>query len=439
MHYNRNCVGLADTADNQGISYPGRFMEHDHQPIDPPNNGSPIGYCPHCDYQLLAPGRCSECGKEIPTKRIRHRPRAARRIRWLKRGLAISVLVSLALGGRWALQGGYQYRLYSNTLLVDAYPADTMAAKEIARRIGGQGMTDDQLQALIDKSFNVTMSVRSPRPRRIKAGCHIKINTKAGSLFKLDPDFFSIKEYFEAQLDGLAVVPQTSSLSLDNGSNQQTTDAILFFDRNPGTGDHELELRVNARLATVDPTLNGALATFANARLQVPLNARFNVIDQSIFEMLKCLDSEADIAALKENCRMGLVKNGLVGSEFQACARAIKSDSYWYVLVSELQGQHGRITTKTEIYFSPSMMRPSSWITISDAARGMTRAECRWSCDYTAQFDKGADAVYPFALNWTFTDSDNLPEFKPNCPCELPYARPPDQIIRLNNVERAGS
>jgi len=129
---------------------------------DSESASEPMGYCPRCDYALLAPGRCPECGVEISPAHIRSRPRALRRRRWIRRVSVIAVVALAGWGGLRFHRSG-AWRRYVPTSMLMAWREDSVEAeKELIRRLRDGELSDAEADALVSTLFALEIENADP-------------------------------------------------------------------------------------------------------------------------------------------------------------------------------------------------------------------------------------------------------------------------------------
>lgn len=395
----------------------------------------------------MAAGVCAECGQSVAIDEIRVRSRAARRRIWIKRGIGTVVLIGalfgLYRGGKWAINAGYHYRLYTNTMLIDGYPMNSAATPEILRRLGLREFDDREFERLVEKSFTLELSTRTPRPRGLRAALNLGIKSNQGSLFVLGINHDGFVDSLTARLDRVPCELSSSSTRIDSFMSRysiQTIDASIEFDEIPAVGSHQFDVQFKSVGSAVDPQVSQAIASYPEPVVQFQKSTNFEVMDCSVCDLIKCLDSQDDVNHLRDEFRMAILQStSRLGSEaglrYYACAVSPDTKQRFFVRIQQLDGTAKIGVIKCSLMF-PVFSQDGFHSIFGDfSLRGYDTVVCRWAVDISSAFNNGADSIYPFELEWTFHDLNNLPEFQSECECNLPCARAPDRIVRVDNAD----
>lgn len=132
---------------------------------EPTGDASPVGFCPYCDYQLVAVGTCPECGKAVIAASIRSQPRGFLFRKWSKRLFFLTVMAGVCYGG-WRF---YRSDVWLRTLSVERLTswASTFprARSELLRRNWAGQLTVTDKQHVVRSLFQIECDVIEPRPR----------------------------------------------------------------------------------------------------------------------------------------------------------------------------------------------------------------------------------------------------------------------------------
>ncbi|HPF38247.1 MAG TPA: hypothetical protein P5081_11195 [Phycisphaerae bacterium] len=248
----------------------------------PPQHAVPTGYCPHCDYALMAPGVCPECGVDVPADRMRA-PRRWSRVRNAVRRarkpvLTLIIIVSLISAANWAFETGQFYRLYSSETLLARYPSNRQESAEIARRVMNNAFTAKEIQTRIAKSFTVKLSVDSPYPKNTPVNFTYTADMRRGTLF-----FLRSSPIVTAQVDGKACkLPFGTTSSnffgaavdrLRHEVGDWQTDVILSH------GAHRLDVTWNFEIKFFDPRLDSHLPPPAATGVPITRSCNFRIAE----------------------------------------------------------------------------------------------------------------------------------------------------------------
>lgn len=393
---------------------------------------TPLGYCPHCDYQLLGAGICPECGKSVPSHGIQGRSRGQRRRRWGKAVLVILLVVGFLFSARWAIQHGWHYRIYSDAMLIDVYPNDVRATREIERRLLASALTEHEINALVEKSFTSEMEVRSPRPIDVPPVYHIELNTNPGSLFDLS---FDDGEFFRAtvsRLDGELVVPSSQRWSSGMGSGLQSIRASFPFKKELAAGEHIFDTKFALTCTAVNTNISLDVTIHREAA------TTFEVVDRTVCEMIDCNDAPEDIAFLQSTFKLLTHRipargDRPEGLKISACATEPNMPLRYVVVVRLFDGDRQVSSIANFAMFDVHTRFHPIATDFTKQCREADRITCQWQPTTSEIFEDQGRPYYPFVLEWNYElRSDNKPDWHDDLVCDAPDARPPDRIIPLH-------
>jgi|GEM_PF-4661851 len=144
--------------------------------IEPTGEASPVGFCPYCDYQLVAVGVCPECGKRVTKKNVQTDLQTTRRRRLLRRIFIALIPVALFFGGLKVYQSGIWKRWVPTAWLLSYEGPEDWPRHEALRRVKAEEVSDAEFKEIIKTYFNVRLAIRSPRPLDIPF--RISVNEK---------------------------------------------------------------------------------------------------------------------------------------------------------------------------------------------------------------------------------------------------------------------
>lgn len=125
----------------------------------------PAGYCPRCGH-AMDPGTCPECGTTVAAGELDSNSSRLQR-RWIRRGIVVSVLLALALGGRYAYHSlDWPSLLPTGILLPIQGGEHAPATVELARRAINGNLTPEQVDRLFHQAIGLedALHIRSPHP-----------------------------------------------------------------------------------------------------------------------------------------------------------------------------------------------------------------------------------------------------------------------------------
>ncbi|MCB9857801.1 MAG: hypothetical protein H6818_19120 [Phycisphaerales bacterium] len=374
-------------------------MEQDHQPIDPPTNDAPVGHCPHCDYQLLQPGTCPECGKDIAALHIRSLPRLTRRRRAIFRTTAAALLLAVVVAGRWAIRNGYQYRLYTNSMLIDQYPGNFKSDNELARRIGLQRLALEELDIVIDKSIELDISLRTPRPPDVPLTFHYLMNLRPGAFFcwsaKDQPEWASIVW----TVDDVRIEPAIRSDDTTSFGGRPTQFRGTFeTNATLGAGPHQLHAALTIRPIPFRSNLTSIMPLLQSRTFTLSRQAAFDIQDRPICEFIDCRDTPDDIEALRRLIRLNVRQDSAGDVAPDVCAEAHNTKLQLKGEIELIGESH---TTDSMDIHIPAASAPMTqhWTWITDPKR-FDHGTFRLRMDEASAFEGDADVFYPFTLEW---------------------------------------
>ncbi|HPF38246.1 MAG TPA: zinc ribbon domain-containing protein [Phycisphaerae bacterium] len=396
--------------------------ERPHQD-DNPDRAAPIGFCPHCDYQLLAPGVCPECGGDIPANKVRPRTRRDRRWRRIRRVFIATIALIAVVCLRYAYSRGYLYRLYTNGMLVDAYLRNPKVIPEIEQRLINNGFDDAEINALMDKSLVIRLSTRSPRPSDLRplfrvsvsrapgAILHFAASTRPGMPFKL----------MERLDDGewLEVMPTGGELNLT----RRTLESDIRFPELPTVGRHTFELRLDGAVEATNRKVNAAMKAWPTRAFIVSASTQFETVDQSVHSLIRFRNAPGDQQDFRRRIRLradlashSIPTGAIHRPDITICADP-SMPALWFKLLSERRSPDGDISRAiypalnfdVEAGYTQSANLAVVSVDVGD------HLLLRLTPDIVATFEHGGDAFYPFRLEWDL-DVDDGPRFLEQVP-----------------------
>ena len=208
---------------------------------DAEQQGEPLGYCPHCDYQLVEIGTCPECGKAVSVKTLSIDPRPKRRRKIAKRVAWLLALIAGGVGLQRFYVSGYWHRWAPTDWLLATQPDERWHKGELLRRIKLGDLTDTQLDAWIEKRHPYQFVIQNPRPRHVPL--QFRIKSGVTNAYRLaDPVISHAAIRVEAiRLNGhrVAADDMPDTLSKQGGSIK------LPWSLNPGTYELEVDIVVS--------------------------------------------------------------------------------------------------------------------------------------------------------------------------------------------------
>ena len=146
---------------------------------------APLGYCPHCAYPM-DPGRCPECGQDIPSQRLDARPGRRRRRRRARRVLALILLFLAGYTVHWMRDSPPVCPAI--VLLLLQGDENHWATIELARRHAARELTPWQTRWMFDKAL-VVGPLRVPQgpyplctPIPVSLECRFRLPPMSGPL-----------------------------------------------------------------------------------------------------------------------------------------------------------------------------------------------------------------------------------------------------------------
>lgn len=206
-----------------------------------------LGYCPHCDYALLAAGVCPECGKSIDPSRIRKRPRSVR----TRRAALFVCLSVLLVGGAFLAKSGLWHAWVPTSFLIRMQPASGWTSEEIFRRIDAGTLTESQKHEFLEQALPIRFGVRSPHPQAYPLFL-MELNDTGRSTGRLSSDVEQLVQIHEIRIDGERVAKRHVPTSyIKTEFKRSVRKFALRFDPLE-VGAHELKIRY-----TVVATIGG--------------------------------------------------------------------------------------------------------------------------------------------------------------------------------------
>ncbi|HPF38248.1 MAG TPA: hypothetical protein P5081_11200 [Phycisphaerae bacterium] len=411
-------------------------MNTDLRRTDHQEDANPIGYCPHCDYQLLAPGVCPECGLDIPAKRVLARARRDRRWRRIRRAFVATIAVISVVCLRYAYRQGYLYRIYTNDMLINEYPTNSMATGELLRRMIADGLTPSEMEIAVSKSFNVGFHIRTPRPRDIGAACEMTITPVINGLFRIDTNDFTADRVGAVTLDALVVRHSLQSFDVESGGRNQAVRVQRRGYPAPTVGEHQFRWRAQPSVLSFDPALDAAMTSRPPVRLVIDESTTVEVTDKTICEFLRCRDSDEDVAHLRNAFRLLPKRSSRSDTiQYDVDAPHLDAAQTFNFSINEYSGDRdvGALWTQFNIPAATFIPQFES-ITRLQIRTGVEKHVCRLSYDLSQVFEDGADSVYPFALEWDVAHLSTSDAESASWGDEFNSPRSPDRIIRLDDT-----
>jgi len=140
------------------------------------DRAEPIGYCPHCDYQLVAVGVCPECGETVTDQSVITEAQILKRRRFFRRlgrlSFFLVVAGGLAYGVHYVMKEGLWVKALSNNWLLSLHPDEpgSFVDNEVQARLGNGDFDPTQTAAYLNALIRIdlTLRARTPQPRGFK-------------------------------------------------------------------------------------------------------------------------------------------------------------------------------------------------------------------------------------------------------------------------------
>jgi|GEM_PF-3776388 len=148
-----------------GISVNKTMIQASGNNKNPSEDRIPLGYCPHCDYQLVTVGICPECGQAVAQESLRSRPQFALVRRWGKHAVYIALIAGILFGAWRAYQSDFWLRRFSVERLASWSATYPRAQNELDRRLAAGELSLADLQLVVLERFEMNANIIEPRPR----------------------------------------------------------------------------------------------------------------------------------------------------------------------------------------------------------------------------------------------------------------------------------
>ena len=267
--------------------------------VDPlsSNDGEPIGYCPQCDYQLINPGACPECGLNVSRQQIRTCARSARRRRRLfvaSRALGLLVLI---VGSVWYYRSYHWVTWMPTTVVISMFPDTPRTDETLTTRIRGNELTREQIDRLLDKSHQYTIQMDSEFSSDVPVSFLL---TTPYERFPLHRALAS-RGVGETTLNGETIAPSAIRTGIRGHAGTHTVVAVFRRPLDPG----------HYHLAGVYPlTLNPSGGGPFPLTFDVPFEAEFDVLKTSILQMTNLSETRSVDSIVEESMRAAICEIG---------------------------------------------------------------------------------------------------------------------------------
>jgi len=141
------------------------------------DDASPVGFCPHCDYPLVAGGICSECGNHVIASELNRIPNKLWRRMVIRRIAIIAAGLAVLITAWQIVDTGVWKNWVSTDYLISMQPQNDWSTEELFARIATGSLTQKQLVAYLDRAFLIQLDVRSPRP----IDCTLRLSLYTGT------------------------------------------------------------------------------------------------------------------------------------------------------------------------------------------------------------------------------------------------------------------
>lgn len=129
----------------------------------PCSDGVPAGYCPHCNYRI-DPGVCPECGKNVSAGLLRTEPRPVRLRKWLKRAIALALVLNVLIGGRAIFRSNIWKKWVPTSYLIWQQPSSGWTQDELIHRLANGALSNNEVFDFVQAACPAEMRVQSPHP-----------------------------------------------------------------------------------------------------------------------------------------------------------------------------------------------------------------------------------------------------------------------------------
>jgi|GEM_PF-5681285 len=427
--------------------------EHVNDATEPTGDASPVGFCPYCDYRLVAIGTCPECGNTIDRAAIRETPRRTRRGRMLKRIATVITLVGAILGGRWFIGSPYFYRIWPNTLLIDAYPANLGVTEEVGRRLRAGRFWDDEVRQLVERSFKQEIIIRSPRPARMPLIGTVTVQSVPNSLFVIVPS--KMRDHLKPDNCRLGEIElRYTQKSSHISSRRTTTGGGLLLSRQTVEIAYEVAPEIPVGASTLyqelvihvessDAQINDAYSALVDYPFTLSASASIVARDQPLSAFIEQEYSPAIEAAWRADVKVWGFRSHKDMATVQICFNQRERPYYVRYNITQrgLDGAGGGgIGGRRKIDVSSASYSTTTSSSFYHSERPIV--DVRVVVDLEAAGNDDATVVNPVVMEWHQLDAREFPllvndsggQAAPDS-CDRHYAFSPDVVRRMRPEE----
>ncbi len=337
-------------------------------------------------------------------------------------------------GGYWAIQRGDHYRVYPNSLLIEDYPENAHAVSEVRRRLLADRFSDDDIRTLVNKSFTLDVTVRTPRPRGARLDNIVTLTPKPNGLCShaFDPfDPYGPDNAVTLTLDGEPILKRRIKLETENFA---TYTRKSTYDFSPTVGRHTLSVSLTTNFVDIDDlTVARKIASRMITPITLTRSTEFEVRDESICALVHCLTTDEDVAFLRDSFRLIPHRRGLKSFDIDVCSRYDLTNTQLHCVIDRYVGANRVAEDRSDPPFPDSELLKPAPVLIGATLEPNERLLCRVTLDASNAFANGDTEFFPFAMEWDIDASvvTARDDFYPDC--DHPGALPPDRIIRLTD------
>lgn len=396
----------------------------------------PAGYCPQCDYQLMQPGICPECGSQVSRDQLRRDTRRTRRRRLLKRTIVAVLALTGVVGIRTAYKVNLHYRLFPDAVLIDAYPTDMNGSEELFRRMQNQSLSTEDIETLVAKSYTIKLKLPDQHPAALPLIIRLEIANKRGAIFR--PSNGRAEQI--VHIDRCSVGDEKHELSAEQFSifanSNQTTATIDYRAEAPhGIGSQAVSVAGTFTVQCVSPSAGVTMANPLNSRFPFDVKGELLITDQADFEQYLTQELSQQIA---QSLRLSLCTLGSNRFEFRLCTGPRPKDIPLEVTVETFE-RDNRLTHSSESRFlfaeqqRPGKRMMGQSLHFEEIPHEADRARVRIRFDHTCLDPDTDGRGYPVIVEWLSVPLKDIPmmtaaTLKDCYTCDDRFAIPPDVV-----------